>query len=172
MIVFRNKEFSTMEMSEIEQNYFKKYPKLRELEVYIKNRNALKRIQLLLDDLSIIKDWTGLESDFDDPDGLFEDTLIKIQKEMKSDKWIPCLGLGESLSYNTADGMFYELDLYSRNKLKRKYSSLKEYNKCLIKDIQDCINKTLEEYPEDYKPSAIKTKVDSIIPSLKKILKL
>lgn len=172
MIVLRNKEFSTMEMSEIEQNYFKKYPKLRELDVYIKNRDALNRIQFLLDDLGIIKDWIGLESDFDDPDGLFEDTLINIQKEMKSDKWIPCLGLGESLSYNTADGMFYELDLYSRNKLKRKYSSIKEYNKYLVKDIQNCINETLEKYPEDYKSSAIKTKVDSIIPSLKKLLKV
>lgn len=169
MIVKRYKLFSLEKLTE---DYFRRYPKLKELKVYIDNRKKLKDIQFLLDDLGIMKDWIGLETTFEDPWDSLEETTAEIQDKMGEDNWIPCLGAGECLSYNTKDGMFYELSPYSKNKLGKRFSTVREYNKYLIKDVQDCINRALKEYPEDYKSKSIKNKVDSIIPSLKRIFKL
>ena len=153
------------ELSEL----LKKYPKLRELKDFIDNYKILSDICFKLDDQRIILDWMGLECDLVDEESLEFETL-KIRNELNSDDWISCLGGGE-LVYNKVENCFYVTDIPYENKKKLiRKTTIAQYKKDLLKDIQECIETEIKfGYMDEERRKVVEK--DIIVP-LKRALKI
>ena len=177
MLILKNKEFSFLSFGkkkEVEfdepttyQDLCKKYPKLRELEVFIKNEDELHSIAGSLDDWRIIVDYGGFSHEFDSKNEdfpHFEDWTRKCREKLGSNSWIPCVG---DLIYNKDDNSFYIIDLYAMWKPKVKKSSVQEYKKSIINLLETIGRNELLENPDE----SVKYLNENIIPRVKKILR-
>ena len=119
------------------EELFRKYPKLREMESIIENKEVFKSISLALDldlgsedfsrmtlaeDLKLFPEYKQLK--------LWDNTKF-IREKMGSQDWIACIG---NVYFNTKDNKFYFIFL-GRNIQKREIT-LKKYIESIIQDIQ------------------------------------
>ena len=187
MIILRNKEFSLFNIFKKKENtsadssysdsfdepttYLKlcrKYPKLKDLEVFIKNKDTLHSIAGDLDDYRIIVDYEQFSPAFDDEREdfpSFKNWTIKCREKLRSDSWIPCVG---DLFYNKDDNSFYDVNLYAAWKPKVQKTTVQEYKKQLVKELEDLAGDPFLENPDD----SVEYLKKNIIPRLKKILRV
>jgi hypothetical protein len=147
----------------------KKYPKLRELNDFITNYKILSDICFKLDDNRIILDWMGLECDLVDEERLEFETL-RVRDELDSDDWISCLGGGE-LVYNKVENCFYVTDIpYDNEKGLIRKTTIPQYKKDLLEDIQKCIKTEIDlGYMDEDRQKIVEKE---IINPLKRALKI
>lgn len=145
MAVYKIKRFSFKDKFKVDEptdlkELFRKYPKLKEMESIIKNKDLLIRLSYKMDNYGIIKDWEDLyvnlaeDLDEDMVPYLWYNTK-NLRDELKSQDWISCMG---GLCFNTKDNNFYLIS-YSPH-LVLKMTTVKNYGKFLIK----CIDAKLD----------------------------
>lgn len=147
------------EPNTVEQLY-KKYPKLRELDIFRKNQKILSDIAEAMDDYRIILDWEDMDFELicnDDYDNPHYHTKY-IRQQLKSNSWLAGVGC---LCYNIDNNEFFLVDTYSKS---IKKMSVKEYEKYLINCIEIGIQNSENE-------KSIKVGQKSI-QTLKRIFKL
>lgn len=180
MLIFRNKPNFGKKI-EVEfnepttyQDLCKKYPKLRELDIFIKNENQLHNIARDLNDYRIIVDYDGFSIHFDkknDKFPHFEEWTRKCRAKLGSNSWIPCIG---DLFYNKDDKSFYRVSLdeglWQPQKTKLPKGA-KDYAACIVGRFQNMV--IIDEALElGLSNKAVEHLNKDIIPRVKKIFRV
>lgn len=153
------------------EELFRKYPKLREMESIIKNKEVLDRAAEDLDFYGITDDYNVLTV------YLVEDLNLnklwyntkQIRHSLQSQDWIACIG---NVYFNTKDNNFYLITNYNTlgSSPILKKITIKEYGDSLINQIDNYINLFIKT--KDDKSIKIEKEVKEIKNTLKRVFKV
>lgn len=142
------------------QELIKKYPKIKEIDVFQKNIKQFLKASQCLDDYRVILDYGDIVCELDNSEHMYYSTA-QLRYKTNQNYWIACIN---ELCYNIKDNSWYLVSTYNK---KQEKITISEYKKRILNDIDYCVKEWLSENNTTKLPKELEQTIKFIKQTLK-----